>query len=315
VPVARAFLSVVAAALLGIACAPASASSGGPAAAHIGAGGSNASLDHRGTARELSWPPEESWIAPPTPLQPPDPSLVFPTPTPAPAPDSLHHPASSPFKVLARGYDASWPQCAAGKKPAAASYGIIGINGGKAFTLNPCFLELMKAAPKDAGIYLNTGFNAKNAPRLLPYCATKAAQLAGATPTQQLAYGLGCSTTVDTLRVMSDFAIPYPSIWWLDVEETNSWDDGDPSVNRYSILAQIDQLAATGKTVAVYSDFPDWKQITGGLWGDPRIAGNWVAGKSPQDACSHPGFSGAPVWLAQELATWPGSGYDSDYAC
>ena len=142
-----------------------------------------------------------------------------------------------------------------------------------------------------------------------------AAQLPGADAKQQLAYGLGCSTTVDTLRVMSDFDIPYPAIWWLDVEETNSWDDGDPGANRYSILGQIDQLAATGKTVAVYSDFPDWKQITGGPWGDPRIAGNWVAGKSPQDACSHSGFSGAPVWLAQELATWPGSGYDSDYAC
>ncbi len=277
--------------------------------------GASAAVDHRGAIGELTWPPAEAWIAPPTPVQPPDPSLAFPTPTPAPAPDGLHHPAGSPFKALARGYDASWPQCTQGRKPAAATYGIVGINGGKAFTLNPCFLDLLKAAPREVGIYLNTGFNPKNAPRLLPYCAQKAAQLGGANPKQQLAYGLGCSTTVDTLRVMSDFGIPYPSIWWLDVEETNSWDDSDPGANRYSIEGQIDQLAATGKTIAVYSDFPDWKRITGGTWGDPRIAGDWVAGKSPQDACSHPGFSGAPVWLAQELATWPGSGYDSDYAC
>ena len=277
--------------------------------------GSSASIDHRGAATALAWPPDESWIAPPTPVQPPDPSLAYPTPTPAPAPDGLHHPRLSPFKALARGYDASWPQCNAPHRPATASYAIVGINGGKAFTLNPCFLDLLRASPPGAGIYLNTGFNPKNAPRLLPYCAAKAALLPQTNATQQLAYGLGCSTTVDTLRVMSDFAIRYPSIWWLDVEETNSWDDAHPDVNRYSILGQIDQLVTTGKTIAVYSDFPDWKQITGGLWGDPRIAGNWVAGKSPQDACTHAGFSGAPVWLAQELATWPGSGYDSDYAC
>lgn len=312
---ARILLSTAAGALLAMACAPPASSSQQDGPAAVGAGASNATLDHRGVARELSWPPAETWIAPPTPAQPPDPSLVFPTPTPAPAPDGLHHPAGSPFETLARGYDASWPQCSAGHRPDAATYGIVGINGGKAFTLNPCFLQLLRAAPRHAGIYLNTGFNPKNAPRLLPFCAEQAARLPGADAKQQLAYGLGCSTTVDTLRVMSEFNIPYPSIWWLDVEETNSWDDADAAANRFSILGQIDQLAATHKTVAVYSDFPDWNQITGGQWGDPRIAGNWVAGKSPQDACSHPGFSGAPVWLAQELATWPGSGYDSDYAC
>lgn len=313
-PLARSLLAGAAAVFVGAACAPA-ANAPSAAADAVGAGASSASVDHRGSAQPLSWPPPESWLAPPTPPQPPDPALAYPTPTPAPPPDGRHHPAGSPFRALARGYDASWPQCAAGQKPAGAAYAIIGINGGKAFTLNPCFLALMKASPANVGIYLNTGFNPKNSPRQLEYCAARAARLPGATAMQQLAYSLGCSTTVDTLRVMSDFRVPDPSIWWLDVEETNSWDDGDPSVNRYSILGQIDQLAATGKTIAVYSDFPDWKQITGGLWGDPRIAGDWVAGKAPQDACSNPGFSGAPVWLAQELATWPGSGYDSDYAC
>lgn len=314
-PLVRTLLISCVAALLGFACAPATTAVRGATQQSAGGGSTSANADHRGINRTLTWPPQEDWIAPPTPVQPPDADLAFPTPTPAPAPDGRHHPASSPFSTLARGYDASWPQCSAGRKPTGATYGIIGINGGKAFTLNPCFLDLMKAAPKGAGIYLNTGFNPKNAARMLPYCAAQAALLPGATAKQQLAYGLGCSTTVDTLRVMSDFNIPAPSIWWLDVEETNSWDDAEPSVNRYSILGQLDQLAPTGKTIAVYSDFPDWKQITGGTWGDPRIAGNWVAGKSPQDACSHPGFSGAPVWLAQELATWPGSGYDSDYAC
>lgn len=300
--------------LVAAALAACSASTVSPPLTSSSAGASTASTDHRGITHQLAWPPAEPWIIPPSPAQPPDPAFVFPTPTPAPPPDGSHHPSASPFSSLSRGYDASFPQCSDGHQPNAAAYGIVGINGGRAFTLNACFLDLMKAAPKNAGIYLNTGFNPGNAPRLLPFCAARAAGIPGATPTQQLAYGLGCSTTEDTLRVMSDFRIPYPTVWWLDVEEANSWDDADPVVNQFSLRGQLDALADTGKSIGVYSTFPDWKQITGG-WGDPRIAGDWVAGKAPADACSHPGFSGAPVWLAQELATWPGSGYDSDYAC
>jgi hypothetical protein len=263
----------------------------------------------------LSWPPAESWISPPSPQGPAQPLPDWPTPTPAPAPDGQHHPATSPYAALSRGYDASYPQCQSGSKPAAGAYGILGVNNGRSFTLNPCFLALFEAAPAGAaGIYLNTGFNAANAPRMLPSCALRAAALPATTEEQRLAYGLGCSTTEDTLAVLRLFKIAYPSVWWLDVEEANSWDDGNPDVNRYSLAGQLDILRGTGKAVGVYSTFPDWQQITGG-WSDPRIAGNWVAGKLPQDACSNPGFSAAPVWLAQELATWAGSGYDSDYAC
>lgn len=262
----------------------------------------------------LAWPPAEPWISPPSPAGPPQPLPDWPTPTPAPAPDAQHHPAASAFSSQSRGYDASFPQCGSGATPAHAAYGIVGVNNGKSFTLNPCFLALYRAAPRGAGIYLNTGFNASNTPRLLPSCALRAGALAGTSGQDRLAYGLGCSATEDTLAVLRLFKVAFPEVWWLDVEEANSWDDAHPEVNRYSISGQLDALMATGKAVGVYSTFPDWQQITGG-WSDARITGDWVAGKLPQDACSKPGFSGAPVWLSQELATWAGSGYDSDYAC
>lgn len=310
-----ALLFALAVLVIGQACAP---STKQPGTAKTQAVQEVAGLDDPADLKDgavLNWPPSLSWIAPPSAQPRPDPALAaLPSPQPLPPPDGLHHPAGSPYRALAHGYDASWPQCNAGRKPA-GSFGIIGINGGKAFTLNPCFPELMKAAPAGAQIYLNTGFNPKNAPRLIPYCTVEAQKLVGASALQKLAYGLGCSTTEDTLGVMRSFHIAYPAIWWLDVEETNSWDDAHPLVNRYSIQGQLDVLAQTGKTIAVYSTFPDWQQITGGHWGSPLIKGNWVAGRTPQFACSQPGFSGAPVWLAQELATWPGSGYDSDYAC
>lgn len=264
----------------------------------------------------LSWPPAETWLAPPLAAQPaPISTAGWPTPTPALPPSGAGHPSSSPYSPVARGYDASWPQCSAGTQPQHAAFGIVGVNGGRAFTLNPCFLKLLSAAPKDAEIYLNTGFYPGNSIRLRTDCQQRAAALPGATPDEVLGYALGCSTTQDTLDVLREFAVPAPPTWWLDVEETNSWDDGHPEVNRYEIEGQIDALAPTGGKIGIYSTFPDWRQVTGGAWGDPRIGGDWVAGKSPQEACSSPGFSGAPVWLAQELATWAGSGYDSDYAC
>jgi hypothetical protein len=77
----------------------------------------------------------------------------------------------------------------------------------------------------------------------------------------------------------------------------------------------MDQLAADGRPVGVYSTFRDWTIVTDG-WAAPSITANWVAGRSRSGACSERGFSGAPVWLAQETATWPEpSGYDSDWSC
>jgi hypothetical protein len=45
------------------------------------------------------------------------------------------------------------------------------------------------------------------------------------------------------------------------------------------------------------------------------VAADWVAGQPPATSCAQAGFSHHPVWLAQEAATWPDSGYDSDWAC
>jgi hypothetical protein len=64
----------------------------------------------------------------------------------------------------------------------------------------------------------------------------------------------------------------------------------------------------------VYSTYAEWEEITGN-WRTPAAAGNWVALANPEEACSLVGFTGAPVWIVQELATWPEANYDSDYSC
>ena len=256
-----------------------------------------------------SWPPAVSWAAPisygdggPAPEYPPE----------GPPPAALH-PAGSPYGAGAHGFDASYPQCSDPQPPKGSSFGVIGVNGGKAFSLDPCFLELYRLSPGKPAIYLNSGFSRDNARKLVPVCDAGAAAL-GLAGDQRLAYGLGCSTAYLTLSVLEPFGAAKPSMWWIDVERGNSWDD-DAALNRLSIEGEIDRLAVTGQPVGVYSTFPDWERLTAN-WTYAGISADWVAGDGAPESCSTPGFSGSPVWLAQELALWPGAAaWDSDYAC
>ncbi|MGH7904520.1 MAG: hypothetical protein ACREPA_10435 [Candidatus Dormibacteraceae bacterium] len=237
------------------------------------------------------------------------------TATPAPPPAAGSHPAGSVFTALAHGYDISVPQC--GQRsggPSLGAFAIVGVNGGKAFTLNPCFADQWRHRAVTRFIYLNSGYSPGNARRVTSACRHRAETRAGGDPSHRLAYALGCSTAEDTLGALRRVGIPAPPIWWVDVENANSWEVQDLALNTASIRGEVDALAATGRPVGVYASFRDWGTITGG-WSYPGITADWVAGKTPRAACASPGFSGAPVWLAQEVAPWPVPGWDSDYAC
>ncbi len=263
------------------------------------------------------WPPPAPWTIVPTVYVPvsPDPNATpLTTPSPQPPPQPGNHPAGSVFESLAHGYDISYPQCGSDTRPAGARFGIVGVNAGLAFTLNRCFMAQWLATTVPSGIYLNSGYNPGNAHRVLPECAAQAAALTP-DPGRRLAYGLGCSTARDTLGALHAVGIQTPATWWIDVESGNSWDDTDQNLNHFSLQGEVDQLTPLGAPVGVYASFRDWGQIMGD-WSYAGITANWVAGRPPDKGCSLPGFSGAPVWLVQEGATWQdASGLDSNYAC
>src|SRR5262249_36867915 len=59
--------------------------------------------------------------------------------------------------IVSRGYDVSYPQCR-GLLPAKPLFAIVGVNGGKAFSVNPCAAkEIAWAGGTEAWLYLNTG--------------------------------------------------------------------------------------------------------------------------------------------------------------
>lgn len=236
-----------------------------------------------------------------------------PSPDAPRTPDPRNHPAGSRYTSGDRGYDLSYPQCvSADRPPAGARFAVVGINNGKAFTVNPCLArQLRQSATVARAVYVNSGYNPDNQSRASRACVDLGERVEG-TPDQQTAYAIGCAEAEHATAAFHAAGAFTPTVWWIDVENSNSWDEEDLNLNRYSLQGLIDRLGVEGSPVGIYSTFREWRVITGS-W-QVGVAANWVAGRSPAAACAGPGFTGSPVWLAQELETWP-DGLDSDWAC
>lgn len=245
-----------------------------------------------------------------TPVQP----VAAPYGAAPPAISTPGPPPGSAYGSDSHGYDASFPQYRAGKRPKGAHFSVVGVDGGKVFTTNPCLGTLWREGTKPRSLYVNSGYLAANRGRVTPGCRALSRELDVGAGWRE-AYALGCAATVHSMRALRDARIATPRMWWLDVELANSWSEHDVSLNRYELQGQIDQLTATGQPVGVYSTTKDWQAITGG-WAPSGIDADWVAGVPVASACATTGFTGDIVWLAQEAALWPHpSGYDSDWAC
>lgn len=236
-------------------------------------------------------------------------------PTPASAPRSGQHPAGSPYAARSHGYDASYPQCVDPHPPLAAAFAIVGVNGGKALTRNGCLHELWIAARpgQPRAVYLNSGYNPDNAQYVGDSCHRRGERSDGSGP-ERTAYAIGCQEGVHSLAVMGQESVPRPGVCWVDVERYNSWDEVDLNLNRFALQGLFDLLHDQGCTVGVYSTYAEWQEITGN-WVTPSVDGDWVALARPDEACGLRGFTGAKVWLVQELALWAQADYDSDWAC
>lgn len=243
-----------------------------------------------------------------------DPAPAPPHPASTPRPGS--HPTGSRYTAGAHGYDLSYPQCPTGETaPAGAQFGIVGVNGGKAFSRNPCLYVQWGQLAGPRSIYLNSGYNPDNYDLFpVPTCRDVAAKLNQVADAQRRAYAIGCAEAYFSYAVMAQDGISRPDVCWVDVESANSWDEVDLNLNRFALQGLFDQLAGHGCTVGIYASFKEWRQITGG-WRPSAVSGDWVSNAVPLEACARRGFTGAPVWLVQELATWPDVPVDSDWAC
>jgi hypothetical protein len=192
------------------------------------------------------------------------------------------------------GIDVSWPQCeAGGLDDIPAGFVVVGINGGRPFTANPCLAEQVSLATSRSGYtaYLNL-----DAPRFGDPAAW------------------GRRVALDGLARVRAAGLR-PRVVWLDVEILNHWSK-NLAANVRVIQAAGAALHARGVTAGVYSSQPMWRQITGDV--DPGIP-VWLATEVTDYRALSPwcatGLGGRPAVMAQYVATTGAQLIDVDVLC
>jgi hypothetical protein len=232
------------------------------------------------------------------------------------------------------GYDVSFPQCV-GLLPTDGAFGIVGVNGGRPFSPNPCLgagngasqlawagaAAQLYANTADPGPLLSTHWpNGQAAPKP---CNT--ADNPGA-DTLECHYDYGWDAAADSYAIAvaayislgeasaGALTTPSPVAWWLDVETENSWTP-DPSRNVATLQGEVDFLRSVGVAqVGIYSTSSAWASITGGTLVFAGLPA-WLAGaaslQEAQSRCAGAAFNGGSIQLVQ----FPLSGFSADYAC
>jgi hypothetical protein len=255
---------------------------------------------------------------------------------------TAHLTAAAPAVI---GRDISFPQCG-GPLPAerTAAFGILGANGGKTFTRNPCLVaELAWAKRLEAppAFYANTGNPGPKRATHWPIGQT-APKVCSARDPNSLgcSYDYGWNAAWHAYTAATDAAQRLHRVdrvnarhraanvdWWLDVETMNSWQTIDGTATRAAkerdvaaLNGEIDAFRIAGvERVGVYSTAHQWLQITGGTKiNKHRFAGApvWLAGyTSRADAiagCADRSFTGGPVAMTQYLGA---DGFDANVLC
>lgn len=220
------------------------------------------------------------------------------------------------YAGLELGYDVSYPQCDQGERALpGARFTVVGVTRGRAFTSNPCFSRQWAAARKPRSLYVNSGYYPPNLIYASAGChAAASRRLPSADGEHRDAYTIGCGAAEHALRVAGRAGAMGATMWWIDVEASNSWDEQDLSLNQDSLLGQIERLNAAGAIVGLYSSPHDWNVVTGG-WQAPWVVANWLPARDVPRTCAAPGFSGAPVWLVQDPEPAPDPVVDVDHPC
>lgn len=210
----------------------------------------------------------------------------------------------SSYSTASTVIDVSWPNCDL-QRPQGAFAGIVGVNGGLAFRLNPC---LAKQAGwfKHLSVYVNTGYPGSSGRRF-----ANSPRACAADDNQCLAYNYGFNAGRYAVKQALVHGV-LADRWWLDVESDNSW-AADPMLNRASLNGTLDAVSRlVGREHVGFYSYPgQWEAITG-KWknGFP----DWVAtGRTSISdavtACAT-SFTGGKTLMAQYI-----SGVDKNYVC
>jgi hypothetical protein len=256
---------------------------------------------------------------------PPPPLELPPAVTPAP---SVTPAADLP------GIDVSWPQCGA-ELPTELGFAIVGVNGGRVYTPNPCLgassaaSQLAWAGP-NADLYLNTANPGPGISGFWPHnqrssrdCNTPARP---GPDTADCAYLYGWNAAADSYRIALEAfvslgwaeadadRVPGERTWWLDVETANSW-RGNTSLNVAALQGAADYLESVEGEVGFYSTPLLWWRVTGGTDQFAEYPA-WHAGATNLDdararCVTDEAFTGGELVMVQ----WVENGLDRNLRC
>ena len=222
-----------------------------------------------------------------------------------------------------RGFDISYPQCNTAY-PANPAFGIVGVNGGRVFSANPCLAsQITWGGGAAAELYVNTGNPGPALSSFWPIGQTTPRFCdPNNTDTADCAFDYGFNaakhsyeTAAAAYQALGLIASPSATTWWLDVETSNSWRT-TTTLNVAALQGELAYLRdVAGVTrIGFYSTQLQWNEITGGTLTFAAYP-SWVAGgvtlKGAQDRCKRPAFTGGSVTLAQYFF----SGFDANIRC
>ena len=139
---------------------------------------------------------------------------------------------AAPSADGSRGVDVSYPECGE-RLPSGQAFAIVGVNGGRPNTSNPCLARQLAWAAKSLGgtphddiqLYVNTA-NPGAGNAAWPQSGSNQYGTCDGSDSRSCAFEYGWERAVDdaTSRGITD---PEQYMWWLDVEIANSWDYSD----------------------------------------------------------------------------------------
>jgi hypothetical protein len=193
------------------------------------------------------------------------------------------------------GADVSYPQCSSLPAQGPGGFAIVGANGGKAFTANPCLASEVQWASQFSApttFYMNLNY---------PVGSTASNGLSGKYGNcqhsdkvcQALNYGYKAAAYAQTQAQSTGAAATGP--WWIDIETANSW-SSNPSLNADVIQGAQAYFTDHSITSGIYSTSSMWTKIAGAY--SPSVP-NWVVAAAGA-TCSTPLFSNGFVWLVQQ---------------
>ncbi|TMC48703.1 MAG: hypothetical protein E6J14_11535 [Chloroflexi bacterium] len=245
------------------------------------------------------------------------------------------------------GNDISYPQCP-NSFPQPQTFGIVGVNGGMAFTHNDpndaflnqngahgCFAAEWAWA-QGAGIaptvymnvnYVDPSISARSAAFFQQHALSgPAGNCDPSQPPQNpcTAYNYGWNAAADAVAYAASQGA-HPGTWWLDVETANSWADpaANPdafTLNARVIQAALDYMASHKLSAGIYSINEMWAKIAGPSYrpGVPAWYAETYSRSNPRYGLAGAGdfcdpthaFTGGVVVLVQWSDT-----VDHDVAC